>query len=359
MLKTTVWFSFALLWLASGRLTCLDEDGHTVDWWAIIKLPRISSANTTGSNSVKDGTSYVYMTSTTSMLKLSPHSLADKSGGAFVNTVQQVYSNPSVGVGFYNDEHPDNTTSSTYGHTKGVVGFDGDGGFWLIHSIPRFPPALADGYSFRIDEVIYGQSMLCLSLDTDQLEVAAYQMQYHRPWFYESRMPPSLVSRMPNMTATFGNAFVKDAGSSVTKLKTINGATFVHFGKNTNWNKYLDEDLIEPYLNTDMFWETWMRPWFGSFCTPQYRFNSLNVKDLSVAGQTWHETNDHSKWGIAVHADWVCIGDINRMDSQRTRGGGAACIQHSGLHRLFASMIMGTETCTPASVPRSFSLSLL
>ena len=37
------------------------------------------------------------------------------------------------------------------------------------------------------------------------------------------------------------------------------------------------------------------------------------------AGVTIDNTKDHSKWAIVIGQDDVCIGGINRMDSQEKR----------------------------------------
>jgi deoxyribonuclease II len=47
----------------------------------------------------------------------------------------------------------------------------------------------------------------------------------------------------------------------------------------------------------------------------------------------WPETHDHAKWGIMTHSNWICVGDINRMISQRKRGGGAIAFQNEALWR--------------------------
>jgi len=60
-------------------------------------------------------------------------------------------------------------------------------------------------------------------------------------------------------------------------------------------------------------------------------------------------TKDHSKIGLTTEAtgvDWVCIGDINRMDSQAKRGGGTACLQDSTLWTAVNSAVFISDSCT-------------
>lgn len=68
----------------------------------------------------------------------------------------------------YNDEFPNGTKSMTKGHTKGVVLMTVYGGFWLVHSVPLYPPPPEDGYSYPHSGHRYGQTMLCISLPPDQ-----------------------------------------------------------------------------------------------------------------------------------------------------------------------------------------------
>ena len=48
------------------------------------------------------------------------------------------------------------------------MAFDAQQGFWLIHSVPRFPVGvveyLKNGYEYPQRETRYGQSFLCLTL---------------------------------------------------------------------------------------------------------------------------------------------------------------------------------------------------
>jgi hypothetical protein len=53
----------------------------------------------------------------------------------------------------------------------------------------------------------------------------------------------------------------------------------------------------------------------------------------NMTGVTFKETQDHSKWAIADASSgspprpFVCIGGINRMTSQFTRGGSTFCVE--------------------------------
>jgi hypothetical protein len=65
------------------------------------------------------------------------------------------------------DETPDNKQHGSFGHTKGDMAFDANGGFWLVHSVPRFPANTGSGVSYDgYPEYAstYGQSFLCMSM---------------------------------------------------------------------------------------------------------------------------------------------------------------------------------------------------
>jgi len=90
---------------------------------------------------------YYYHDDETSTLKRSAHDLSQKSG-AIVDTIQQLYSSlgESYAYALYNDETDESKKSSTRAHAKGVVLFGKTKGFWLIHSVPRYPNRISKGY---------------------------------------------------------------------------------------------------------------------------------------------------------------------------------------------------------------------
>lgn len=68
----------------------------------------------------------------------------------------------------YNDQPPQGDKSSSKGHTKGVVVANQSEGFWLIHSVPHFPFSQT-GYVYPKTGTHFGQSLLCITLNLDQL----------------------------------------------------------------------------------------------------------------------------------------------------------------------------------------------
>ena len=47
------------------------------------------------------------------------------------------------------------------------------------------------------------------------------------------------------------------------------------------------------------------------------------MKTVTFGDASWTRTKDHSKW--AAGPSLLCVGGINRQNSQTTRGGGALC----------------------------------
>ena len=58
-------------------------------------------------------------------------------------------------------------------------------------------------------------------------------------------------------------------------------------------------------------------------------------------------TMDHAKWGISAESTspWVCIGDINRMQSQFMRGGQTTCFQNEHLWTGFHQAMNLVDSC--------------
>ena len=132
---------------------------------------------------------------------------------ALTYTLAQVYANvgsESVGYYLYNDEKPDGSSSSYRGHTKGVSAFDKNGGFFLDHSVPRWPPLAEEAYEFPANEATYGQSMFCTSLDAKALEAVFSNWEYTYPNVYSQSIPDALGAVYPNLVAASAGTHVKE-----------------------------------------------------------------------------------------------------------------------------------------------------
>ena len=61
-----------------------------------------------------------------------------------------------------------------------------------------------------------------------------------------------------------------------------------------------------------------------------------DVLNVTCAGASWLETQDHSKWAVsAASAGAACVGDINRQYSQAKRGGGSLCYDKADVFAAF------------------------
>jgi len=144
---------------------------------------------------------------------------------------------------------------------KGVMAADANGGFWLVHSVPKFPDLGPASFTWTAS-TIYGQSFLCVSLDTDGVENAATALEYQDPNFYDSAIPKALASTYPTLSALYGGA--REKGSSVATITSAGGTSFTSFSKDGTWGQDLYDDLVEPTLKQAFEWETWRRsPFFA------------------------------------------------------------------------------------------------
>ena len=128
--------------------------------------------------------------------------------------------------------------SSKYGHTKGVVGVSADAstGFWLVHSVPQafgVTGGVYEGYvweplfwigltilagcstladcarlthcavlptpRYPSTGVMYGQSMLCVSLGVTALNSLAEAMKLTRPQFFAKSLSATVQAKLPDL----------------------------------------------------------------------------------------------------------------------------------------------------------------
>lgn len=95
-------------------------------------------------------------------------------------------------------------------------------------------------------------------------------------------------------------------------------------GSSRNQDLLWDE-IVSDIYKVEFVCETWGRPIDDSQCVS--RPYTLNSDTISIGGVSWDRNKDHSKYCVekTKAKTLTCFGDMNRMDSQRKRGGGALC----------------------------------
>ncbi|KAK2954170.1 putative deoxyribonuclease II family protein [Blattamonas nauphoetae] len=377
-------------------LPCRSPTGASVEWFIMLKSPTVAHSNPF----LKNGSSYTYIDATSKVVKFLSKDITAKNSPLAL-TLAPLYNNQAETSFMYNDDTPDGKTGQSYGHTKGVIGQAANEGFWLVHSVPQFPPVPSSGYSFNAKSLTYGQSYMCMTLDNTNLNKVGMHQQRNHPQIYHHSISARAAAAMPNLAAAMNGTFLSRTPSAASEtIKGTKSTPFMVFSKNAPWGKDIQSALIQPTLKTGMIWETWMRPRNDPICDsvnkpprdclsaitltagcdgstaedvdwdeyagkPSYQPPFFYPENMDSASSfTWRETDDHSKWGVTSTSNGTsvatCIGDVNRMTSQTKRGGGYVCTMDRGVHQSFSALITTHDKCTRStSNSRGFVRSLL
>ncbi|RZB39136.1 plancitoxin-1 [Asbolus verrucosus] len=301
-----------------------------------------------GEKLIKNGLGYAYITSTDyTKWEFSNYSIND-TNSILGNTLVPFYKNLSdTGYVLYNDQPPTELPKSSKGHTKGVVLTDLNGGFWLIHSVPHFPQ-LGANYTFSSSGVIKGQSFFCISLDLKNLNKVGIQLQYNEPQIYASHVPDILKSKISQIEAAVSGVTVtQPPWFNQIPITSKSGIRFISFAKSKKFGKDLYEDWVAPALQSNLLVETWPNGAgkLPSNCSKPFKVYNVETVSMKVTNTTFSNTQDHSKWAVSQNLNWICIGDINRMEHQKVRGGGTVCLNNEMLSTNYRDCVVAIEKC--------------
>ncbi|KAL0878832.1 hypothetical protein ABMA27_003858 [Loxostege sticticalis] len=246
------------------------------------------------------------------------------------------------------------------GHTKGVILGDKFTSLWLVHSVPRFPPVPdmhglnVTSYDYPTTGMKYGQSFLCVSVQTSTLNQIATQLKYNEPLIAHHHIPQEFESELPNLLDVVNNKTI-DASPwyHIESFETLVGRKFLSFAKSAMFNDDLYSGLVAEVLQSDLLVESWTNGpgTLDSECSRNFQVRNIERLKFPIAKMSFTSHNDHSKWAVAVAhkmhnsqdtkvADyWVCVGDINRALPQESRGGGTVCTSGPILWGNFAHLI--------------------
>lgn len=270
-----------------------------------------------------------------------------------------------LNVIFYNDDPPEHNdygkkgmSNSYRAHAKGAVLIDEKtgNGVWLTHSVPQFPPHIDQELAFNESSARNGQTFMCITFDINESggKIIDHLINM-RPIVYERKISNYLEMKFPQLSDLEHEFDMKNKRVSIvpklSQLITTKEGQILHlYSKSANFGQDLYDGWIDKDINSALFVETWRRgsgnPLNSSCPDNDYQVN--NIKDLKYNDDVgWSFSIDHSKWAISEDANvgFVCISDINRMESQFKRGGGAVCFKCSTCWQVFSNTIKDIEPC--------------
>ncbi|XP_051025014.1 deoxyribonuclease-2-alpha [Acomys russatus] len=340
----------ALLWVPAEALSCYGDSGRPVDWFMIYKLP----AHATSGDKAGKGLKYKYMDQNSEGWR-DGVGYINSSEGALGRSLLPLYRQNSSQVAFlfYNDQPPTYYPlwdSVTHGHTKGVLLLDQKGGFWLVHSVPRFPPPVSSGaYSWPSSARKNGQTLLCVSFPFTQFLKIGKQLTYTYPLVYDHRLEGIFAQKFPDLEEVVkGHHVLHEPWNSSVVLTSQAGATFQSFAKFGKFGQDLYSGWLAAALGTNLLVEFWPNApgTLPSDCSGTHQI--LDVTEIAFpgpSGPSFKATEDHSKWCVAPVGPWVCVGDMNRNIAERHRGGGIVCTQLPSLWKAFQSLVKAWRPC--------------
>ncbi len=308
----------------------MSMNGSPIDSWSIFKAPSTADA-------------YLFAEEN-SPLTQPAISLNTTTDGALAHTLQQLWNKSESDVSYilYNDEPPlGDSYNFTVGHAKGILAIQGTTGFFLLHSIPKFPMGPQETSSYGglpSNAYTYGQNAYCVTVTAETADTLAYSLHLVLPSIYEASLTDAVKTMYPNFTSLAQGHYATAPLCVYHELMSQNRKfPFTFFSKSTQWNNDLWSGCVAPHLKTPLVVESWIR---GSAIGPSCS-GAEDVTDVqSVAfpnfpSFSWSSYDDHSKW--ATGNNWTCYGDINRMTTQYKRGGGALCVSGTTMSNAIAS----------------------
>jgi deoxyribonuclease-2 len=336
---------------------CLSAQGTPVDWWLALKHPLGDTFSYTDASSAGE-----WAPPRPGLASPSP------SLSPLAATLGPLYSpSPSpAAYALWNDEPPppprDNGTAAVapapppwFAHSKGAVALTEHGGWLLVHSAPRWPPAPSGGSYTGLapPQQVYGQAFLCLSLDAAGAGAAVAGLARGlRPRTFAASDPGGQALKnfpgFPALARPRSGRRPPPSGLHITYLTTAGGAPLALFtsagsgGREGFLWDHVARNLPAPLLAV----ASWRRgpgralpPACGGSGSPAV-LNVLSIRPPGAAA-AWSGEDDHGKWGVAFGAgvgggtvpSSSCVGDANREESQLRRGGAVVCLVGSGVLR--------------------------
>lgn len=261
----------------------------------------------------------------------------------------------------WNDQRATNDgvirSDARVGHTKGVMVVTKTETRLLIHSVPVFPnttPSLTPKEKYTIPPTAhkYGQSFLCVRLNcgwgknqADYITLCN-QLRIMNPNFFGNAPFLRLAPRpYQPRNSTLQLNLVPGKRGWLAYMRTLcrcfsagPESAVYHVAKPPNHCTCIYEYLVEQFGGPCRA-ATWVkRPRMLPSSSVAHVVDIRACAPIPTTHEgrsvatTYQSSNDHSKWAVSthvpcrVHPCWVWFGDLNRMESQKARGGGGILV---------------------------------
>uniref|UniRef100_A0A8D0E4P5 deoxyribonuclease II n=1 Tax=Salvator merianae TaxID=96440 RepID=A0A8D0E4P5_SALMN len=303
----------------------------------------------------RTGLEYMSMDSLTPAWKRSKYFI-NMTESALGQTLQQLYQTykskkNSTAYAMYNDGPPNDMNYSwTHGHSKGFLLLDQYQGFWVIHSIPAFPPFPEDGYGYPSTGKHNGQTVMCVTFQNDQFADIDNQLLYYNPNIYNCSIPKNFRGKLFILQTLCAGSKLPSAPwkQHVVKLQSSQGDFFFSFAKSHDYHEDIYVAWMAQELQTDFLVESWLGNGHKLFSNCSLPYHVYNV---NLIGTLWNSSfssyYDHSKWCVSGRPEdqWTCIGDLNHVAEQAKRSGGFLCTQNKYIYKAFRSLVLHYYDC--------------
>lgn len=300
-------------------ITCKDPNGKDVDWFIVYKVPKLTNARKYPV--LTTGTEFFYMDTTSPKFNYKTTDIKSSTQNPVYETLKPLYTNsPDVQTyAMYNDQPPDNSAGSNYAHSKGSLAFDRTEGFWMVSSVPRFPAKKSKRYNYSNNQTRYGQTILCVTVRKAVENDLKNIFGTTHPYIYDR--------------INFDVNTLNRPSTSHVGLKSRGNVQLKVLAKSATFKEDIYEKWIAPELKDNFLARTW-RPNPKNTPPPV-----INVKEVCFNNTiTFSDGVDHSKWAVAKQSPWICIGDLNREEAQKRRGGLSVCLKDAIAAREFRDL---------------------
>lgn len=228
----------------------------------------------------------------------------------------------------YNDQTTDlGINDDTKGHCKGILCWNNKTIGFLIHSVPNFPSFFDGNTISEINEsgLLYGQNFTYLEFDfkLDLLINIYSNINYMNPNIY-----------MYNNSLTNFNLYKYDKDSDILNINLFDSIFYISKSHQNKIDIY--EDYICKKFNVNLLCQSWIR---GSECEQNDRVK--HIKKLKNDNTFYESSCNHSKFALSISSEipLVFVGDLNRMTTQKTRGGSGMIIINKQIWNAFMNEI--------------------